>query len=104
MNKICPVCNTVFSGKQYPEKHLAFNYKPDFTNFQYKLCIEVDGDSHKSVAGRLEDKKKEFCLSCLGYTVIRFTNDMIKDDIDAVKNAILKSLQELKYTNGQTNI
>lgn len=96
--------NTYSLRKQYPEKHLAFNYKPDFTNFQYKLCIEVDGDSHKSVTGRLEDEKKEFCLNCLGYTVIRFTNNMIKNNIEAVKNAILKSLQELKCNNGQTNI
>lgn len=81
--------------KQYPEKHLGFNYKPDFTNFQYKLCIEVDGDSHKSVTGKLEDEKKEFCLNCLGYTVIRFSNNEVINNIETVKEVILKTLQEL---------
>ncbi len=92
--------NTYALRKQYPEKHLAFNYKPDFTNFQYKLCVEVDGSDHKTTEGQLKDQKKEFCLNYLGYTVIRFTNDMVINNIEAVKTSILETLRKLKCNDG----
>lgn len=67
--------------KQFPEKHYPNNYKPDFVNFENKLCIEIDGYGHSSPKEKLADKKKEECLSLLGFTTIRFTHDQIDSGV-----------------------
>ena len=59
---------------KYPEKHIGSNYKPDFLHREKKLCIEVDGPNHLAKSIQEIDKKKDWCLSQLGYTVIRFTH------------------------------
>lgn len=88
--------NTYSIRIAYPENHYAFNYKPDFVNFEYKLCIEIDGSSHKNVLGRERDIKKERCLNLLGYTVIRFSNEDVLNKLDFVKSSILSCLEALK--------
>lgn len=92
--------NTYSIRKQYPDKHYGFNYKPDFTNSEYKLCVEVDGKAHYTTDGRLVDSKKEFCLNALGYTVIRFTNDEVKQNVELVETIILNKLKELGWSCG----
>lgn len=88
--------------KQYPDKHFAVNYKPDFTNLEAKLCIEVDGSNHYTTEGRRLDAKKEFCLNTLGYTILRFSNEEIKSNLEDVKRTILSKLYEMGYQNGKT--
>lgn len=83
--------------KRFPDEHYAFNYKPDFTNFKCKLCIEVDGNAHKSAYGKAKDTKKERCLSYLDYKFLRFSNDEIKEDINKVKQTIIDKLIELRW-------
>ena len=61
----------------FPYKHYAKNYKPDFTNLIHKICIEIDGHNHKYKHQQELDKKKEECLSYLGFTTIRFTHEQI---------------------------
>lgn len=77
-----------------PEKHIAVNYKPDFTHMTKKVCIEIDGYTHKTREGIEKDKKKEWALSCLGYRTFRFTNEEVKSDIESVKRTILCLLEE----------
>lgn len=60
---------------KYPERHYPTNYKPDFTNTNLKLCIEIDGPNHKFTMDK--DNKKDECLKELGYTVYRFTHEDI---------------------------
>lgn len=61
--------------EKYPNRHYPKNYKPDFTNLDYKICIEIDGPNHKHTKS-LDDKKDE-CLIELGYKVFRFTHEQI---------------------------
>ena len=63
--------------EQYPEKHIGFNYKPDFLHREKKICIEIDGPNHLAMNIQEIDKKKDWCLSQLGYKVIRFTHEDI---------------------------
>ena len=88
--------------KQFPNEHYGNNYKPDFTNFDIKLCIEIDGDTHNSPKVRELDKKKEFCLSLLGYKTIRFTNQQVFEDIENVKHIIIQEIERIK-NNGNTD-
>lgn len=64
---------------QYPEKHIGNNYKPDFVNFNLKVCIEIDGNNHNKQSQKLLDKKKDWCLAQLGYKVIRLTHTEIEN-------------------------
>ena len=83
-----------------PEKHYAFNYKPDFVNFDLKLCIEIDGESHRR--NKHLDRKKEDCLATLGYKTIRFTNKIVLENLTFVMETILKEMEELE--SGKTSV
>ncbi len=63
-------------------------YKPDI--LIGRLCIEIDGTSHKGEKARLKDTKKEEKLCELGYKTIRFTNGEVEDIQNCVQ--IIKSM------------
>lgn len=73
------VINTRLARVLHPEMRFSNTYKPDFVNFDRMICIEIDGKDHNTKDKIKKDNKKEFCLSLLGYKVIRFTND----DVDS---------------------
>lgn len=75
-----------------PNRHFATNYKPDFTNLNKKICIELDGQTHNSNIGRERDSKKEYALNWYGYKVLRYSNDYVKNNLQAFKQDILKNL------------
>lgn len=62
---------------KYPERMYPTNYKPDFTNIELKICIEIDGPTHLYKSNQMKDKKKTECLEELGYKVYRFTHEQI---------------------------
>ena len=49
-------------------------YKPDFAWPEKKLCLEVDGHTHKTRMGKRRDFKKTCALEALGWTVLRVSN------------------------------
>ena len=58
-----------------------------------KLVIEVDGDVHK---GRvIEDEIRTEYVAQYGYTVIRFSNNEVLNDLDEVLKRIQKKMKEL---------
>ena len=54
----------------------ATHYKPDFAWPERMLCLEVDGETHRSRAA--QDRKKEKILASLGWSVLRITNQEVK--------------------------
>lgn len=62
------------------QKGYPTNYKVDLANLKLKIAIEVDGNSHYS--RKEQDKKKDEKLNSLGWKVLRFTNNQIKEWID----------------------
>lgn len=89
--------NTRDARIAFPDKHYSMSYKPDFTNFDAMLCVEIDGKSHRTKRGAELDRKKENCLKFLGYRVIRFTNNDVIDDTERVLSVIL---EEMRNQNG----
>jgi very-short-patch-repair endonuclease len=65
--------------------------------------IEVDGESHLEPEQEEYDKARTEYLEELGYKVIRFTNNDVRYNIDAVANKILQTIEiritELKANN-----
>jgi very-short-patch-repair endonuclease len=66
-------------------------YIPDFYCHAAKLVIEADGPIH--LLKRDYDKNRDVVLSQLGLTTIRFTNEQVLNNIDAVLNKIEQHLK-----------
>lgn len=80
-------------------KSLPNCYKVDIAILEYKIAIEVDGDTHKLKKWKYIDKRKTLVLESLGWKVIRFTNEEILNDLAKVLNIIneiLKKYKEIK--------
>ncbi len=73
------------------------NYIVDFYCRQYKLIIEIDGDSHYSVSGLKHDKTRTEYLESLGFRVLRYTNPDILNNIEGVMSHLMSVLNEQGY-------
>tara|TARA_Y100000310_G_scaffold339361_2_gene431810 strand:- start:1337 stop:1786 length:450 start_codon:yes stop_codon:yes gene_type:complete len=60
------------------------NYKIDLGCQEQKVGIEIDGASHNNPTRRSQDRKKERVLSALGWSVLRFTNSRVREDLAGV--------------------
>ncbi|HCB11674.1 MAG TPA: DNA (cytosine-5-)-methyltransferase [Cyanobacteria bacterium UBA11991] len=69
------------------------NYIVDFICREKKLIIEIDGGQHNEDKNILYDQKRTEFLQSQGYTVIRFWNNEINDNIEGVLNEIAKYLK-----------
>lgn len=63
------------------ENNIPNHYKADILCVTLSIVIEVDGGSHNSPIRRHKDKKKDRCLTLLGYDVIRIKNSEIDDSL-----------------------
>ena len=73
-------------GVRFRRQHRVGSYIADFFTRAAALVIEVDGDSHGE--RREYDEKRTFWMSTKGLTVVRFTNDEVLKDLDAVVQSI----------------
>jgi len=86
-----PTEYAVSLGKRLPNYPTC--YKLDIANPAYKIGIEVDGYSHKTTSIKAKDAKKEDRLSQLGWTVLRFSNQSILDDLESVVAEIMAAVK-----------
>ena len=70
------------NGLKFRRQFPVGRYIADFYNHEKKLIIEVDGSVHNEQ--KEYDKNREKYLEASGYTIIRFTNDEIVNNIDLV--------------------
>jgi very-short-patch-repair endonuclease len=62
----------------------------DFLTYEKKLVIEIDGGYHERQ--KEYDNLRTYIINCMGYKVIRFKNEVIKQDIELVLKSISDSL------------
>jgi very-short-patch-repair endonuclease len=67
------------------------NYIVDFYNVEFRLAIEIDGDSHE-LKGEYDYKRQED-LYKFGVTILRFTNEQIEKDLQSVIVEILNCIK-----------
>ena len=94
-NKLTPAEQTLWLRlkEQFPEykfrrQHPISIYIVDFYCHKLKLVIEVDGSIHDSTEAKLNDEKRQGDLENLNLTVIRFTNEQIRSEVENVINRI----------------
>jgi very-short-patch-repair endonuclease len=90
----------VLSGKKlgytFNRQRPVLNFIADFMCKKLKLIIEVDGYSHFIDDVIIKDEKKQNKLENLGYTVIRFQDSEILNQIDRVRIAILNCIEQIE--------
>ncbi|EKD79330.1 MAG: hypothetical protein ACD_41C00101G0007 [uncultured bacterium] len=75
-------------GLRFLRQHPIDRYIVDFVCYEIKLIIEVDGGVH--LTQKTRDQNRDHILKCYGFTVVRFTNDEVLNNV----NSVLKSVQQ----------
>ncbi len=76
-----------FFGLKFKRQKPLAGYIVDFICYESRLVIELDGSQHADMQ-RDYDAKRDRALFEQGYRVLRFWNDAVLRDIDAVLEAI----------------
>ena len=83
------ICTKVPRGQGYPTC-----YKVDVGNRELQIAIEVDGRSHQHTLRKQADAKRTAFLNGLGWTVLRFTNHQVKDNLQACVQKVLSTISK----------
>ena len=73
-------------------QHNIENYIIDFYIAEKKIAIEVDGRQHLSPEHQKADEKRDACLASWGISVLRYSNDSIRNNFNAVAEDILNKI------------
>ena len=73
-------------------------YKVDLGIPAVKLAIEVDGRTHTSRKWKFLDRRKTAVLNFLGWTVLRFWNKEVDQDLNGCVQTTLFTISKLKET------
>jgi len=76
-------------GKKFRRQHSIENYIVDFYCASEKLIVELDGEVHNNAIAQEKDEIRDARLRHLGFTVLRFENQMVFQHLESV-------LQEIK--------
>ncbi len=77
------------------------NYIVDFVCFPARLVIEADGGQHNEAVHRAADAARDAHLTREGFTVLRFSNLDINDNMDGVMRAIDEALLAAELRTGR---
>ena len=69
------------------------NYILDFYSKRYKICIEIDGDSH--IVKDSYDSDRDQYLESFGVKIIRVTNDQVVDMYNSLDEYLCNRIFEL---------
>lgn len=83
-------------GKKFVKQHSIGKYIVDFYCASEKLIIELDGEVHQNATAAEYDEKRTAYLNGLGYTVIRFENKMVFDNLQSVFIEIKENFKQDK--------
>jgi imidazole glycerol-phosphate synthase subunit HisF len=88
-----------FPEYEFRRQHPISIYVADFYCHKLRLVIEIDGSIHDSSEAKISDEKRQRDLENLGLTVVRFTNDQIKKDVENVFATIMSTIGKLTSKN-----
>jgi very-short-patch-repair endonuclease len=80
-------------GIQFYRQKVIAGFIVDFYCPNSALVIELDGCQHKLDDALAYDNERTLVLNALGFTVLRFDNMQVRDDLGGVLNRIIKHLQ-----------
>jgi very-short-patch-repair endonuclease len=81
------------AGVQFRRQHAIGNYIVDFCSPRRKIVIELDGSQHLDQADY--DLERTHYLQSLGYRVVRFWNNDVLNNTEAVLHAIWEEINKV---------
>ena len=107
--KLVPIARTLRKNMTPEEKHIWYdflkrlpftvkrqhnieNYIVDFYIAEKKIAIEIDGRQHLLPERKEADERRDSVLSSWGISVLRYSNNSIRNHFYAVAEDILKHL------------
>jgi very-short-patch-repair endonuclease len=81
-------------GYGFRRQRPIMNYIADFMSKELMLVIEVDGYSHWSEDAKIKDAQREKVLQLAGFTILRFTDEEVLNNLTQVEEKILKWVEE----------
>lgn len=101
MRKTLPAAELAFWNTVRAERLMGLSFRRqmpiagfivDFACPAYKLIIEIDGPSHSFNRQIEDDRGRDEKLGRLGWTVLRYTNEDVLKNMDAVSLHILRTI------------
>jgi len=83
------------SGVKFRRQHPFNDHILDFVSLKIKLVVEVDGSQHGEKQ-RLHDAARTRDLEAAGFHVLRFWNNEVLQNLEAVKEKIWMKVRELR--------
>ncbi len=80
-------------GFKFRRQHPVSEFIADFYCHRAKLVVEVDGGIHELGRQKYYDIRRSEVLNRLGITVIRFSNEQVKEDVEGVVKRIASWLE-----------
>jgi type I restriction enzyme M protein len=77
---------------KFRRQHQVGDYIVDFFCHEHNLVVEADGDVHDVGYQKKHDKKRDAWLKGQGYTLLRFRNEDILNDLESVLGKIAATL------------
>ncbi|MEK7278860.1 MAG: endonuclease domain-containing protein [Chloroflexota bacterium] len=87
-------------GFKIRRQHIIGHFIPDFYCSAAKLAIEIDGDSHADPDQAEYDAARTAWLEARGVHVIRFGNQDVHENLEAVLEAIRRACEERANQRG----
>ena|SRR5688572_18293197 len=84
-----------FPEYKFRKQHPISIYVADFYCHKLKLVVEIDGSIHDSYEAQVNDEKRQKDLENLELTVIRFTNEQIRIEVENVIEVISSTIGKL---------
>ena len=76
------------TGYHFRRQHPIGDYIADFICLKKQLVIEVDGEYHNQADQQQDDQFRTESINNRGYSVIRFTNEEVHNNLPEVINTI----------------
>lgn len=85
--------NRNFHGLKFRRQHIIDRYIVDFVCLEKRIIIELDGCQHKREKDQNYDKNRSKYLEELGFTVLRFWNNEVNNNLNGVMLKIESALK-----------
>ena len=86
-------------GYSFRRQRPVLNYIADFMCKELMLVIEVDGITHQFEEVMAKDEKKEAALKNAGFTILRFNNGEVLNNIHQVSDGIAIWIENYEAKN-----
>lgn len=87
-------------GCKFRRQYSVGPFVIDFYSPQYKLAIEVDGDSHFVDNAEEYDRQRQQYIEQFGIHFLRFTNADVRTNLYGVLDTIMQKIKELSQPPG----